>query len=206
MRQPGLRICITLMRIRTHLFTEMCIRIQLFNLMRIRIRILVKVMLICGHWSTDLPGLHFEPIRRHCKRPRPSTATFLEPLNLLNFAFNADPDLDLAFHSNADPDSASKNNADPDPQCCCQLYCDLVSLVEPLEVETSENCFHCSFFPFFSKLCYPNFYVSLGDVQRVPKGRIRLLHGHDACSSQLCHRRHQGNLPETLGNSDIIHR
>jgi hypothetical protein len=34
------------------------------------------------------------------------------PLKLLNFNFNADPDLAPAFHSNADPDPASKNNAD----------------------------------------------------------------------------------------------
>ncbi len=39
-----------------------------------------------------------------------------EPLQLLNFDFNADPDADPAFHSNADPDPASQSNAAPDPQ------------------------------------------------------------------------------------------
>jgi hypothetical protein len=39
---------------------------------------------------------------------------YFEPLKLLNFDFNADPDPD--FHFNADPGPASKNNADPDPQ------------------------------------------------------------------------------------------
>ncbi len=40
----------------------------------------------------------------------------VEPLELLNFDFNGDPDLDPAFHSKADPDPASQNKADPDPQ------------------------------------------------------------------------------------------
>ncbi len=53
-------------------------------------------------WPTDpaSPGLHFEPLRLHFERPRPSTALF-EPRKLLNFDFNADPD--PAFLSNADP-------------------------------------------------------------------------------------------------------
>ncbi len=68
----------TLMRIRIQLFTLMRIRIQLFTLMRIRIqrftlvriRILIEVMRICDHWSTEPqtsilsvlvpPRLHFE--------------------------------------------------------------------------------------------------------------------------------------------------
>jgi hypothetical protein len=33
---------------------------------------------------------------------------YFQPLKLVNFDFNADPD--PAFHSNADPDPASKNN------------------------------------------------------------------------------------------------
>jgi hypothetical protein len=39
----------------------------------------------------------------------------VEPLKLLNFDFNADPDPDSAFHSAADQDSdrAFQNNADP---------------------------------------------------------------------------------------------
>jgi hypothetical protein len=59
---------------------------------------------------------------------------YFEPLKLLNFVINADPDPaihcivdpdtafrsnadpDSAFHSNSEPDPASKNNADPNPQ------------------------------------------------------------------------------------------
>jgi hypothetical protein len=43
-----------------------------------------------------------------------STALRLQPIKLLNFDFNGNPD--PAFHSNADPDPAFKNNADPDAQ------------------------------------------------------------------------------------------
>jgi hypothetical protein len=46
-------------------------------------------------------SVHSSP-RLHC-----------EPLKLLSFDFNADPDPDPAFHSNTDPDAASKNNVDP---------------------------------------------------------------------------------------------
>ncbi len=38
---------------------------------------------------------------------------YVEPLKLMNFDFNADPD--PAFHSSADPDPASKTIADLDP-------------------------------------------------------------------------------------------
>jgi hypothetical protein len=40
-----------------------------------------------------------------------------EPLKLLNFEFNTDPDVDPTFHSHADADMspASQNNAGPDP-------------------------------------------------------------------------------------------
>jgi hypothetical protein len=83
----------------------MRIRIQLFTSMWIRI-LLIKVMLICDHWSTDLLVLHLSvhgtPWLRY------------EPRKFLNFDFNADPD--PAFHSNVDLDPASKNNADPDPK------------------------------------------------------------------------------------------
>jgi hypothetical protein len=67
--------------------------------------LLIKVMGNYEHWSIDPPGLNFE-------RPRPLTA--LEPLKLLKFDCNGDPD--PAFHSYADPDPASKHNADPAPQ------------------------------------------------------------------------------------------
>ncbi len=48
------------------------IRICLFTLKRIRI--LIKVMRICDHWSKDPPGLYFEPLHLHCKIPRPFIA------------------------------------------------------------------------------------------------------------------------------------
>jgi hypothetical protein len=44
-----------------------------FNLIQNRILLLIKVMQICNHWSTDPPRLHFEH------------------LQLLNFGFDADP-------------------------------------------------------------------------------------------------------------------
>jgi hypothetical protein len=94
MREPnghtGLRIRITLMRI----------LIQLFNLMRNRIRImlLIKKMLICDH----RPKGPFGPPRQMLNAHGPPRLHF-EPLKLLNFDFNADPD------------PAFKNNADPDP-------------------------------------------------------------------------------------------
>ncbi len=56
-----------------------------------------------------------------------SPRLYFEPLKLLNFDFNADPD--PSFHTNADPDPdpASKNNVDPtrpdpDPQHCNKAY------------------------------------------------------------------------------------
>jgi hypothetical protein len=57
------------------------IRIQLFTLMRIRILLFIKVMQICDRWSTDHPGLYFEPLRLHCERSRPCTAQFLSLLS-----------------------------------------------------------------------------------------------------------------------------
>ncbi len=39
---------------------------------------------------------------------------YFEPIKLLNFDVNADPD--PALHSNSDSDPDSKINADPDPQ------------------------------------------------------------------------------------------
>ncbi len=97
-----LRIRITLMQI----------RIQLFTLIRTWILLVIKVMRICDHWSAEPPRLDLEPSHLDYERPRPSKAPF-EPLQLLNFEFNADLNLDQAFHSNADPDPASKNNAVP---------------------------------------------------------------------------------------------
>jgi hypothetical protein len=79
---------------------------------RIRVLLLIKVMPICDHWSTDPTRLHFDPRRLKCGRPR----LHFEPLKLMGFDFYADPDPDPALHSNTDPAEASQNNADPDPQ------------------------------------------------------------------------------------------
>ncbi len=83
------------------ILTLMRIWIQLFTWMRIRILLLIKVMAICNHWSTDPPRLHFEPPGLHLW-----ASTVLHGLRaskeLLNFDFNADPD--PVFHFNADPD------------------------------------------------------------------------------------------------------
>jgi hypothetical protein len=51
--------------------------------------------------TADLPGLHFEPPRLYCERPR----LYFLPLKLLNFDFNADPDPALM-----------RIRPDPDPQ------------------------------------------------------------------------------------------
>jgi hypothetical protein len=59
----------------------------------IRILLLIKVMKICDHWSTDSPRLHFEP---------PQVLNFdLDADPDPAFDFNVDPDPDTAFHSNA---------------------------------------------------------------------------------------------------------
>jgi hypothetical protein len=55
--KKGLRIRITLMRIRIQLFTFNTDPDSAFHLMRTRILLLNKVMQICDRWSTD-PGLH----------------------------------------------------------------------------------------------------------------------------------------------------
>ncbi len=80
--------------------------------------ILLVIMGICDRWSIGPLGLHFDPPGLYCDRPR----LYFEPLKLISFDFNADPD--PAFHSNADPDlcPASKYNADPDPQPFSVLY------------------------------------------------------------------------------------
>ncbi len=79
--------------------------IKLFTLMWIRILLLIKGMWICEHCHTEPPHLpswastSTAPPRLH-----------FEPVKLLNFDFNEDPD--PAFHSKADPHPASKDNAD----------------------------------------------------------------------------------------------
>jgi hypothetical protein len=83
-------------------FTWMRIRIQIFTSMRIRIRIL---LLILRPLQFEPPLSLNGPPRLHC-----------EPLKLLSFDVNAEPDQD--FDSNADPVPASQNNADTDRQPC----------------------------------------------------------------------------------------
>jgi hypothetical protein len=61
---------------RIHLFTLMRIRIPLLTLMRLKNLLFIEVMRICDHRYTEPPGLHYEPQRLHCERPRPSTAPF----------------------------------------------------------------------------------------------------------------------------------
>jgi hypothetical protein len=74
------------------------------------------VMGICGCWSFDPPGLHFEPPGLFLGVHGPPQLYFAPP-KLLSFYFNAAPEPETAFHSNADSDpetdQASKNNADP---------------------------------------------------------------------------------------------
>jgi hypothetical protein len=48
----------------SHHFNADRIRIQLFHL-RIQILLIIAVMRICDHWSTDPLGLYFEPSRLH---------------------------------------------------------------------------------------------------------------------------------------------
>jgi hypothetical protein len=67
--------------------------------MRIRILLLIKVMRISDHWSTDPPMHHLYPTRLYCEPPWIN----FEPLKLLNFDLDLDPD-----PANADPDPASK--------------------------------------------------------------------------------------------------
>ncbi len=48
----------------------------------------------------------------HCYNQGPPPLHF-ESLQLLNFKFNAEPDLEPAFQSNVDPDPAFRNDVDP---------------------------------------------------------------------------------------------
>jgi hypothetical protein len=66
-----------------------------------------------------LPGFHLS-LHALIVNAHGLTRLHFEPLNLLNFYFNADPA--PAFHSNADPDPASQNNADPELQPRCKPF------------------------------------------------------------------------------------
>jgi hypothetical protein len=78
--------------------------------MRIRILFLIKVMGVCDH---GLKTLQASIVSVHGPQ-----RLYFEPVKLLKFDFNADPE--PVFQSNADPYPASKNyadqSADPDPQ------------------------------------------------------------------------------------------
>jgi hypothetical protein len=63
----------------------MRIRIQLFTFMRIRILLFIKLLVIFDHWSVD-----------------PQRLRYFEPLKLLTFDFNVDPD-PASKNKNADP-------------------------------------------------------------------------------------------------------
>ncbi len=54
-------------------------------------------MRTCDFWSTDFPGLHFEPLRFHYEHPRLSRP-FLEPLKILNFYLNVNAYPDPSIH------------------------------------------------------------------------------------------------------------
>ncbi len=74
-RVVGIRI--TSMRIRIQIFPFMRILIWLFTLTWIRrILLLIKMMRICDHGYTDLPGLHFEHPTLQCELPQPSMAPY----------------------------------------------------------------------------------------------------------------------------------
>ncbi len=71
-------------------------------------------MQICDQWSKDSQRLSFEPLTTPLGASTAPHCSYLEPLQFLNFYFDADPgptfdldadpDSDLAFHSNKAPD------------------------------------------------------------------------------------------------------
>ncbi len=83
------------MRIRIHLFTVMRIRSESDFLLQCKCGSgsfsKFKEMRIRDHWSTGPSLLQFEPPRLDCERPR----LRFEPLKLLSFDFNADPEKNL---------------------------------------------------------------------------------------------------------------
>ncbi len=84
----------------------MCHFKQGLNVPTLGFMLLIKVLRISGHWSTDRSWLHFEPPQPHCVRPRPSMAPLKAYKSSLHFDFHAESN--LSFHSNADPDFASR--------------------------------------------------------------------------------------------------
>jgi hypothetical protein len=88
-------------RIQIHRITYMLIQIRPFTFILIRI-LMIKLMQICDHWSTDTPRLYFISSRHSS-----IVSVHGSILSLLasEFDFNADPD--PAFHSNTDSDLQS---------------------------------------------------------------------------------------------------
>jgi hypothetical protein len=95
--------------------------------MMIWILLLVKVMRICYHWSTE-QTIHDSILNLNAFIVSVHGPPWLhiKPLQLFNFDFEADPDP----LQNADPDTASQNanpntasqNADLDPQPCPKIH------------------------------------------------------------------------------------
>jgi hypothetical protein len=83
--------------------------------LRIRNLLLIKMMQICDHLTTDPPSFRLHAsmlsLQTFILRVHGLLRIHCDPRKFLNFDFNADPD--PAFYSNADPDPASKNNEDP---------------------------------------------------------------------------------------------
>ncbi len=75
----------------------------------------------CAHWSTDLPGLHFEPFKasKFCK---------------------ADPDQAYFSYADPDPDPASKNNADLDPKPLKNIRNTRTQLLRTVRFSGIETC------------------------------------------------------------------
>jgi hypothetical protein len=116
---PGLRIRITLVRIRILLLTSMPIRIriQIVTSMQIRILLLKKVIGICDHCSIhpqglpfDPPGLHFDPPGLHFIVHGPQRL-YLGPIASEFVFFNANPD--PGFHSNLSLNHVNNNIPEP---------------------------------------------------------------------------------------------
>ncbi len=94
---------LTLMRIWIHLLTLMRIRIYLFTLLRFRILLLIKVMQIYDHWSTD-------PRKLYLATPQPSISPFfsLWPLTFMRVRIQ----LPTLIRIHADPDPQHRFNED----------------------------------------------------------------------------------------------
>ncbi len=120
---------------------SMRIRIRIFSLMRIRIWILlfIKVMRFCDCWSKDPPRLHFERLRLHCERPRPSMAP-LWTSTAAAYWLGCGSAFEFVRILIRRP---KLRNADLDPQLCLAVISNF-SIYWPWWVET--QCFILGFF------------------------------------------------------------